>query len=93
MRKTARRLSGVAPTTRRQFLQGVTFTLSFSDLGSVIQPDTVRAQLEGGVIFGLSNALYETVTIERGVPKETNFHDYRIMQLLAAPERVRTLMA
>jgi isoquinoline 1-oxidoreductase beta subunit len=57
-----------------------------ADLGIVIQPDTVRAQLEGGVIFGLSNALYETVTIERGVPRETNFHEYRIMQLPAAPE-------
>ncbi len=57
-----------------------------ADIGIVIQPDTVRAQIEGGVLFGLSNALYEKITIKGGVPKNTNFHEYKIMKMSEAPE-------
>jgi len=49
-------------------------------------PGLVHAAVSRAPVIGLSNALYETVTIKRGVPRETNFHEYRIMQLPAAPE-------
>jgi isoquinoline 1-oxidoreductase beta subunit len=57
-----------------------------ADIGIVIQPDTVRAQIEGGVLFGISNALYEKITIKGGVPKHTNFHEYKIMKMSEAPQ-------
>ena len=57
-----------------------------ADAGQVIQPDNLRAQLEGGVIFGLSNALNERVTFRNGVPQQTNFHDYQVLRAQDAPQ-------
>lgn len=56
-----------------------------SDSGLVIQADNVKAQLEGGAIFGLSNALFESITIKQGLVQESNFHDYRLMRMDEAP--------
>jgi isoquinoline 1-oxidoreductase beta subunit len=52
----------------------------------VIQPDNLRAQLEGGIIFGLSNVLNERVTFRNGVPQQTNFHDYQVLRTQDAPQ-------
>ena len=38
------------------------------------------------MLFGLSNALYEKITIQGGVPKHTNFHEYKIMKMSEAPQ-------
>jgi isoquinoline 1-oxidoreductase beta subunit len=59
-----------------------------ADVGIVIQPDTVRAQLEGGATFGLSNALQEQIEIIDGVPTQTNFHQYQLLRMQDAP-RIR----
>lgn len=56
------------------------------DVGSVINPDGVRAQMEGGVLFGLSNTLREEITIERGRVLQSNFHDYPVLRISEIPE-------
>jgi isoquinoline 1-oxidoreductase beta subunit len=56
------------------------------DCGSVINPDGVRAQMEGGILFGLSNTLHEEITIERGRVVQGNFDDYPLLRIAEAPE-------
>jgi isoquinoline 1-oxidoreductase subunit beta len=55
------------------------------DCGQMVNPDTIRAQLEGGVMFGLGAALWSEVIIENGRVRQSNFHDYRAMRLPEAP--------
>lgn len=56
------------------------------DCGAVIQPDNVRAQVEGGLIYGLTAALYGDIGINRGRATQSNFFDYRMMTLADCPE-------
>jgi isoquinoline 1-oxidoreductase beta subunit len=51
----------------------------------VINPDTVMAQVEGGIVYGLSAALYGQVRIAGGRAVESNFHDYRVLRLPSMP--------
>lgn len=63
-----------------------------ADPGYVIAPRNTEAQLEGNVIFGISNALKERITVENGVVQQSNFHDYSVMRLAEMPElHVRAL--
>ena len=55
------------------------------DCGPVVNPDTLRAQVQGGLIFGLSMALYNEITLREGRVEQSNFHDYRIMRINEAP--------
>ncbi|MCG8591485.1 MAG: xanthine dehydrogenase family protein molybdopterin-binding subunit [Proteobacteria bacterium] len=55
------------------------------DCGTVVHPDTVRAQMEGGTLFGLSGALFGKVDVRDGAVAQSNFHDYRILGLAEAP--------
>jgi isoquinoline 1-oxidoreductase beta subunit len=55
------------------------------DCGDVVNPDTVRAQMESGIVYGLSAALYGQITIENGGAVQSNFHDYRILQMREMP--------
>jgi len=55
------------------------------DCGLAINPDVVRAQMEGGVGFALSAALYNEITIEHGHVKQSNFHDYRSLRIEDMP--------
>ncbi len=56
------------------------------DCGLAVNPDNVRAQMEGSIIFGLSAALYGDLQIENGRIVESNFHDYAILRMADAPE-------
>jgi isoquinoline 1-oxidoreductase subunit beta len=56
------------------------------DTGIAVNPDTVRAQLEGGLIFGLTAALYGDVTIDKGRVQQSNFNDYRMLRIDQAPK-------
>ena len=56
------------------------------DCGQMVNPDTIRAQLEGGVMFGLGAALWSEVIIANGRVRQSNFHDYRAMRLPEAPQ-------
>jgi isoquinoline 1-oxidoreductase beta subunit len=59
--------------------------VSAVDTGVVVNPDTVIAQLEGGLIFGLTAALYGQIDIEKGRVRQSNFHDYRMLRMDQAP--------
>jgi isoquinoline 1-oxidoreductase subunit beta len=55
------------------------------DCGQVVNPDTVVAQMEGGIVFGLTAALWNEITLDRGRVRQSNFGDYRMMRINEAP--------
>jgi isoquinoline 1-oxidoreductase beta subunit len=55
------------------------------DCGMVVSPDQVAAQMEGGVCFGLSAALFGKITLVEGRVQQTNFDTYRVLRLDEAP--------
>ena len=55
------------------------------DCGSVVNPDTVEAQIQGGFILGLGTALYNEITLADGRVQQSNFHDYRSLRINEAP--------
>jgi len=57
-----------------------------ADCGILVNPDTVEAQLQGAIVFGLTAALYGEITIERGRVAQSNFSDYRMLALAEMPE-------
>jgi isoquinoline 1-oxidoreductase subunit beta len=57
-----------------------------ADCGMAVNPDGFKAQIEGGIIFGLSAALYGQITIEQGAVVERNFPDYRMVSLADCPD-------
>jgi isoquinoline 1-oxidoreductase subunit beta len=56
------------------------------DTGIAVNPDTIAAQLEGGLIFGLTAALYGEITIDKGRVQQSNFNDYRMLRIDQAPK-------
>ena len=57
------------------------------DAGTIVNPKHVKAQTEGGTLYGLSNALYGEITASNGVVDQSNFPDYRIMRMREAPRK------
>ena len=55
------------------------------DCGSVVNPDTVEAQIQGAVIFGISAALFGRITLKDGRVEQTNFHTYQVLRMNEAP--------
>jgi isoquinoline 1-oxidoreductase beta subunit len=55
------------------------------DCGDVVNPDIVKAQIEGSVIFGLTATLYGEITIEKGRVKQSNFHDHPLLTIKDSP--------
>ena len=56
------------------------------DTGTVVNPDTVVAQLQGGMIFGSTAALFGEITLAKGRVRQSNFHDYRMLRINETPE-------
>jgi isoquinoline 1-oxidoreductase subunit beta len=56
------------------------------DCGRAINPETIRAQMEGGIVFGLSAALYGQITLKNGRVQQSNFHEYPVLRMDAMPE-------
>ena len=56
------------------------------DCGIVINPDIVKQQMEGSIIFGLSAATKSKITIRDGRVEQNNFHDYPILRMHETPE-------
>jgi isoquinoline 1-oxidoreductase beta subunit len=56
------------------------------DCGRVVNPEQVKSQLEGGVVFGLSAALKDEITFENGRVQQRNFHDYQMLRMNEMPE-------
>ena len=55
------------------------------DCGTVVNPDTVKAQMESGIIFGITAALFGEITIKDGRVEQHNFHDYQMLRINEAP--------
>jgi len=58
---------------------------SVVDAGRVVNPDTLKAQVQGGLIFGLTAALHGNITVENGRVQQSNFNDYRMMRINETP--------
>ena len=56
------------------------------DCGQIVNPDTIVAQIEGGIIFGLSAALWGEITLKGGRVEQNNFNDYRVLRINEAPQ-------
>ncbi|HEY2835054.1 MAG TPA: molybdopterin cofactor-binding domain-containing protein, partial [Rhizomicrobium sp.] len=56
------------------------------DTGTVVNPDTVAAQLQGGMIFGSTAALWGEITVANGRVRQSNFHDYRMLRINETPQ-------
>jgi isoquinoline 1-oxidoreductase beta subunit len=56
------------------------------DCGIVVNPDTVEAQTQSNVVYGLTAALYGEIAIDRGRVVQSNFHDYRMLRMAEMPE-------
>jgi isoquinoline 1-oxidoreductase beta subunit len=56
------------------------------DCGIVINPDGVRQQIEGGIVYGLSAALHGAITLENGRVMQSNFHDYAPLRFSEMPQ-------
>lgn len=56
------------------------------DCGQVVNPDTVRAQMEGGIVYGLTAALYGEITVKAGRIEQKNFTDYKMLRMNEMPD-------
>ena len=55
------------------------------DCGQIVNPDTIVAQMEGGIIFGMSAALWGEITLKDGRVEQHNFNDYRVLRINETP--------
>jgi len=62
------------------------------DAGVVVHPDNVRAQMEGGILMGMSSVLKEQITIEEGRVQQTNYNNYQLLRMQDIPENVETYL-
>ena len=60
-------------------------SVSAVDCGMVVNPNTVEAQIQGGLVFGWTGALYSQITYEGGAVQQSNFNDYRMMRMNETP--------
>ena len=56
------------------------------DGGLVVQPDMARANIESGIVWGLSGVLHERVTVKDGLVQQSNFHDYHLLRMADLPD-------
>ena len=56
------------------------------DCGVAINPDVIRAQMEGGIGFGLAAALHGAITLKEGRVEQSNFHDYPVLRMNEMPQ-------
>jgi isoquinoline 1-oxidoreductase subunit beta len=56
------------------------------DCGQIVNPDTIVAQMEGGIIFGISAALWGEITLKGGRVEQHNFNDYRVLRINETPQ-------
>jgi carbon-monoxide dehydrogenase large subunit len=75
-------------TGRIEILKGV----STFDVGKAINPDMVKAQMEGGFVQGMSSALFESLNLKDGVVRSPSFVDYRIATTADAPTDLQSFI-
>jgi isoquinoline 1-oxidoreductase beta subunit len=66
--------------------------VAVADVGLAVNPDSVKAQMEGAVAFALSFALHGAITLDQGGVRESNYHDYPIVRMGEMPEVETWLM-
>jgi CO/xanthine dehydrogenase Mo-binding subunit len=76
----------VAEVTRRDGRPAVTHLWCAHDCGLVVNPDQVRAQIEGNLIWGIGMALTESYELKNGIAATDNFHSYRIPRQRQTPD-------
>ncbi len=57
-----------------------------ADVGTMINPNIVQQQIESSVIYGMSSAMYDEITVKNGRVQQTNFHDYRVPRMNETPK-------
>jgi isoquinoline 1-oxidoreductase beta subunit len=57
-----------------------------ADLGHMVNPDTVEAQIQSSIVFGLSAALFDEITLEKGRVQQSNFHNYPVLRMNQTPK-------
>jgi isoquinoline 1-oxidoreductase subunit beta len=57
-----------------------------ADGGVIVQPDAAKANVESGIVYGLSSALHERLTVRDGAVEQSNFGDYSVMRMSDMPE-------
>ncbi len=73
----------VDPATGKVQVEKITCAV---DCGIVVNPDGARSQIEGSLLFGISNALKERGTVAKGALVQSNFHDYQVLRMDEVPE-------
>lgn len=63
----------------------VTRVISAVDVGAIVNPDTLEAQVQGGTVFGIAAILHGQITIADGRVQQSNFHDYRVTRIDEMP--------
>ncbi len=81
----------VAEVTVRNTKVHVKRVVCVVDPGFAVHPDGLKAQMESGIIYGLTAALYGEITIQKGRVKQSNFHDYKMLRMRDTP-RIKTFI-
>jgi isoquinoline 1-oxidoreductase beta subunit len=53
-----------------------------------VQPEAAKSNIESGIVYGLSSALHERVTVREGAVEQSNFNDYSVMRMSDVPEEM-----